>query len=450
MVLSIHPDAIVNFNKKGEEILSLIADAKETNQAPSFPSQVFVSHSFKAHEIIGEMKYGESDFKGDEVSRYFEHCGKLVGFNGDNYIAFDRICVAIQRIPSLREAISLKVVKDEVFEWIKLRHKDQISQSLLDFLLPRLESVIKETEVWIPIFGMEIESNFSVGRVLFQTITKSMIDKWFTELIKGKSDEEVNKLKEYFDKERRQIQGFAAGTMILMADPVRVGEIALYEIERMLNLLRFFEPTNFHPSISSHCAILGKQHLQTTNFYRVENGRIIGSTKSIIDKGSTHWRINNSFLEIMKLSGLDKLNSLLASEKSSELITLVIDTLQTYSRAGLAKTYSDKLVYLLVALETLLLKDDSESVQQNVGERLAFALEKETEKRKRIVKNFKDIYGMRSKFVHHGNNVDVEQVNTLSEFMMNTWRFLCLVINNTNSFQTKLQMINAIENIKFS
>lgn len=450
MAFSIHPEAIDNFNKRGEEILSFIVDVKESNRKPSFPSEVFISHSFSAQEIIGEIKYAESDFKSDEVSRYFQHGDKLVGLKEDHYVSFNSICTAIQRIPSLRDVISLKSVKDEIFEWIKLRHKNQITNSLIDFILPRFESLIKEAEIWIPIFGMEIESSILVGRVLFQPITKLMIDKWFEESIGGRSGEEVKKLNEHFKRIRRQIQGFAAGTMVLKADPVRAGEIAIYETERMLNLLRFFEPSNFHPSISSLCTILGKQYLQTTSFCRVKNGRIVGSTKSIIDKGSIHWQINNNLLEIVKRSGLDKLNSLLVSENPSELITLVIDTLQIYSRAALAKTYSDKVVYLLVTLETLLLKDGSEAVQQNIGERLAFALEIETEKRKRIVKNFKDIYSMRSNFVHHGNDVDINQVDALKEFMMNTWRFLHHVIINANNFQTKLQMINAIENIKFS
>jgi hypothetical protein len=450
MSLSIHPKAIANFNKKGEEILSLLANARGPNRETSFPSQLFVEHFINAQEIIGEMKYGEADFKGDEISRYFKHEGKLVGLNGDNYIAFEHICTSIQRSPSLRDVISLKAIKDAVFEWVKHRHKAQTNQPLLDFILPRIESVIKEIEIWIPIFGTEIESSFSVGRVLFQTISKSMIDKWSAEVIKGKPDEEAKKLKKYFDKERRQIQGLAAGTMVLKADPVRAGEIAIDEIERMLNLVRFFEPSNFHPSISSHCTILGKQNLQTTKFYTVENGMLVGSSSTIIDKSSSNWRIDNNLLAIMKHDGLDKINSLLVSEKPSEFQKLVIDTLQTYSRSGLAKTYSDKLVYLLVTLESLLLKDNSESIQQNVGERLAFALEKEPENRKRIVKNFKEIYGMRSEFVHHGNDVDIEQVNTLREFMMNTWRFLRLVINNANNFQTKIQMINAIENIKFT
>jgi hypothetical protein len=450
MAFIICPEAKDNFNKKGEELLQMLVNGNLDTKKPTFPSQRPAGYTISAHEIIGEIKHGETDFKGDEVSQYFEYNGNLIGLNEEKYIAFERLCFNIQKNPSIRDVISLRVIKDEVFEWIKLRYKNQTIQSLLDFILPRLESIIRDIEIWIPIFGMEIESSFQVGRVLFQPITKSLIDKWYVEVTKGRSEEEISKLKKYFEKKQKQIQGLAAGTQVLKSEPERASEIALQEIERMLSIVRFFEPSNFHPTISSHCTILGKQNLQTIVLFFVENSILVESRERIIDKGEPYWRIDKNLLTIMKKTAIDKLNIFLTSEKLSEFQTLVIDSLQTYSRVGLAKTYSDKLVYLLVVLESLLLKDSSEPIQQNVGERLAFALDKLPENRKRIVKNFKDTYGMRSEFLHHGNDVDIEKINTLREFMMNVWHFLSIVIGNANNFRTKLEMINAIENIKFS
>jgi hypothetical protein len=238
--------------------------------------------------------------------------------------------------------------------------------------------------------------------------------------------------------------------MVFDADPVRAGEIAVYEVERALNLLRFYEPTNLHPGISSHCTILGKQHLQSTKFYQIQGGLVVGSSHSMIDKGSPYWQIEKNFLMAIKDEGLDKLSSILLSKNPSDFQMLIVDTLQIYSRMGLAKTYSDKLVYLLVTLESLLLRGNSESIQQNVGERLAFALEKRPNERKRIVRNFKEVYGMRSDFVHHGNDVEPEQVYALTEFMANAWTFLRLVIRNADNFRSKSDMIDAIDNIKFS
>jgi len=450
MTLTLHPEAAANFNKKAEEILLMVVVAPQSNKERPFPSQLFIEHSIVAEEVVGGMRHAEVDFKGDEVSRYFDADGRRIGLIKENYASFETLCRSILKSPDLINAISLRSVKDTAFEWVELRYKGQNVQLLIDFMLPRLESIIRKLEIWVPVYGTEIETSFSIGHVVFQPITKALVDTWVEESTRDRAAEEAERRKQFIENERRKIQGFAVGTMVFDADPVRAGEIAVYEVERALNLLRFYEPTNLHPGISSHCTILGKQHLQSTKFYQIQGGLVVGSSHSMIDKGSPYWQIEKNFLMAIKDEGLDKLSSILLSKNPSDFQMLIVDTLQIYSRMGLAKTYSDKLVYLLVTLESLLLRGNSESIQQNVGERLAFALEKRPNERKRIVRNFKEVYGMRSDFVHHGNDVEPEQVYALTEFMANAWTFLRLVIRNADNFRSKSDMIDAIDNIKFS
>lgn len=448
MLFNVHPDASANFNQEAGETLNLLSIAEIAPSNPSFPSQRFTQPLLLTE--IDDLEQGIVDFTGEEIGRYFEFNNSRIGLQGKDYKAFEKLCNGIYSMATIREVISLKVVKNEVFNWLKRRHKNETTEQLFEFVLPEFESIIEEIEVWVPIFGTEIESSFSVGRVLFQPINKLLMDKWCSDLIGIRPKEEINILKGYFDKEREQVQGLAAGTITLRADPIRVGELAIAEVERMLNVVHFFEPSNLHPKLTSHCTILGKQNLQKIKFYRVKEGRLIGSTETLINKVVPHWRIDNDLLAIMKESVLDKINGILSLNKLSPFQAMVIDTLQIYSRVGRAKLYSDKLVYLLVTLETLLLRNGSESIQQNVGERLAFALEKTPENRKKIVKTFKDIYNLRSEFIHHGNDVQLEHLNTFTEFMLNTWNFLQLVIKNADNFRTKEGMIDALENIKFS
>jgi hypothetical protein len=104
----------------------------------------------------------------------------------------------------------------------------------------------------------------------------------------------------------------------------------------------------------------------------------------------------------------------------------------------------------LVTLESLLLKGSSEPIQQNVGERMAFALSPNRLVRMKIVSNFKQVYDLRSKFLHHGNDVESVHVDALQEFMLNVWNCLRLVIHSHNKFQTREQLIEAIDNVKFA
>jgi len=55
-----------------------------------------------------------------------------------------------------------------------------------------------------------------------------------------------------------------------------------------------------------------------------------------------------------------------------------------YSRNSIATDISDKLLFVLVALESMLLKDSNEPLQKNIGERMAFLVGDSAQSRKVI------------------------------------------------------------------
>jgi len=450
MNIKIHPDAEANFNSKSEELLLLIAPHVGEEPRDTFPSEIFIKHTITEKELIGRMAHSLVDFKGNEVARFFEYKGKSVGLKNDAYKAYSKLCEAIQRTSSLSDTVSLTTVKKIVFEWLQGRYEGSINASLLSFAIPQIESKIQPLEILIPIYSLMIQSGFSVGRVKFQPITGALIDEWQSKMVVGRSEEQKARMTEYVQHERIKIQGLAAGILTITAEKERAGQIALEEVERMLNLLRFWEPVNLHPALISHCAILGKQNQQTTNYYVFENSILSSSTASIFDKGYRPWKIDNGFIGVIQQDGLSVINDILSNDKRTILQRTIIDTLQLYSKCGLSVDYSDKLLYLLVTLESLLLKGSSEPIQQNVGERMAFALSPNRLVRMKIVSNFKQVYDLRSKFLHHGNDVESVHVDALQEFMLNVWNCLRLVIHSHNKFQTREQLIEAIDNVKFA
>jgi hypothetical protein len=79
--------------------------------------------------------------------------------------------------------------------------------------------------------------------------------------------------------------------------------------------------------------------------------------------------------------------ALVASEGLSEFALRVRSSILTYSRGMTFPDISDRLVYLLSALESLFLKDTSEIIQQNLTERIAFVTVIEVDDRMRVVAN---------------------------------------------------------------
>jgi len=70
---------------------------------------------------------------------------------------------------------------------------------------------------------------------------------------------------------------------------------------------------------------------------------------------------------------LENLNRL-ALDRSTEFCRSLYDALILYSRQAVAVEVSDKLVFTLSALESMLLRDGNEPIQKTLGERMAFLI----------------------------------------------------------------------------
>lgn len=106
-------------------------------------------------------------------------------------------------------------------------------------------------------------------------------------------------------------------------------------------------------------------------------------------------------------------------------------------------------MYILVALESLLLKNDSEPIQQNIADRISFAIGKSADERREIVKNIKDIYNIRSKFIHHGTT-SFQNRALIQKFMNYAWLTFLFLVQQSHSFETKDKCIFALDHIKYS
>jgi Apea-like HEPN len=95
----------------------------------------------------------------------------------------------------------------------------------------------------------------------------------------------------------------------------------------------------------------------------------------------------------------------------------VYDALLIYSRNSVAITPADKLVYILVGLESVLIRNSNEPLGKNIGERMAFLVGDTVDSRKAVLANVDEIYKLRSSFIHHGGAV--KRPELLSTFMLN-------------------------------
>lgn len=144
--------------------------------------------------------------------------------------------------------------------------------------------------------------------------------------------------------------------------------------------------------------------------------------------------------------GLDILSGLLRKEKATQFQTDVVEALMLYSRSSTSKTTSDKLVYILTAIESLFLRNKSEHIQTNIGERMGFFAGATAKERIAIKDNVIEIYEIRSNFLHHGATVSTDDFDKLRVFMVNSWRCLGglarLAVDDNMSRDRFFEMLN--------
>ena len=178
------------------------------------------------------------------------------------------------------------------------------------------------------------------------------------------------------------------------------------------------------------------------------NDYSINFTSGVIDKG-LHWNIDNRIIDMFKMGELNNYNKLLCIEDLSEYQEKLLDAVNIYSKNTLRYDIFDKLLYMLVGLETMFLRNSSEPIQQNVGERMAFLIGKDIRERKDIVTTLREIYSIRSKFIHHGATF-IAETNLLRKFM--NYTFLCFskLVVLMDNYKTKDELLNDLDNLKLS
>ncbi|MDQ1274312.1 MAG: Apea protein [Planctomycetota bacterium] len=449
MKLNIHPDAVKNFNEQANALLlELTTSPKSTEQksAATFKPDIFVAAHLTEKDIIGEIRVGMVDGFGNEVAKLFDAGNVLMGLKEDGFQKLMRLSESMQRTKPLSDKVSVRFITDLIFEWVKNKYKNTTDLSMTDFVLRKCEEGLKEIEIWIPIALLLIQSEIKLGKIIFKTISKELIDSWSTAW-QANNPEHSDKVKQSFDKKRNKIQGHAASTIKLCAEPARAYEIAQEETERAISLLRVFSSAFIFPRVVSYCAMLGRENIESKLYFTLDEGQLRGMSEGFVSSEFKPWLLDNSFLSKIKPS-LDILDEILMCKEMSDFQVTVLDSLSLYSKSALCKSVADKLIYILIALEHILLKNENEPIMQNIGERIAFFISNKREERKQIIDRVKSIYALRSKFIHHGQSID--DMKTMERFMFDAWLFFQSLISNVNRFKTKEQFITKLEEVKLS
>jgi hypothetical protein len=453
----LHPQAAKNFEERAQALLAAVTPESRPEPAET-PTDMFrpgghVVATFDEGDYSEFKITGQSDRLGRTTARYFDHGGRRYGLEGEQYQALAHLSEAVQRTKAFRELVSTKWVEDAILDWMKARFDGGTAPALGDYLTERCEEDVDEHELWFPASHLSVESDLPFGNVVFRTITEDLVDKMVEDVQGAKEGRDATyaaQLDMRMTRERAELQGLAAATVKVRAEPSRAYEVALRESERAVAALRVYQvAATTTPEVTSYCALLGRENVEGIKHLEMEGGRIRSFADRSVGEPVLHWHLSDRDVrEYTRSLGFEEAGKLLALGKRTKFQETLLDALLLYSRSTREKDIAGKLVYTFAAMESVLLRNDTEPIQQNVGERMAFINQKTAEKRREVIRNYKTVYALRSRFVHHGHTI--EERDTVWRFMIEAWALFTNLAKASPRFETKEALIDHLEAMKLS
>jgi hypothetical protein len=445
MTVQIDPEAAKRFDELARAVLAKVAPE---------PKLVQVGGDFRPdlHPVANIPQEDMRDFTetksfingaGEEVGRLFQVGDRRVGLVGDAFKSLEDLARRLHDMEVLRESTTFEFILDAAFAWIESAYRKTASEPLCDHITRITDEAIKDFEIWIPLHQAYIEADIPMGPALIRTITREILDERFKEPA-GADAETLAAMRYASARERSRLQGCAAVTMKIRAEESKAREHARELAENAAALLRFLSPANWTPRLRSYCVPLGSENVRRRFELFMRGDSLETYSTGVLDR-ETAWALTKAYVAFFP-NVLERLHGLAANQQRSEFQQTLYDALLIYSRNSVAITPADKLVYILVGLESVLIRNSSEPLGKNIGERIAFLIGDSVDARKAIVANVGEIYKVRSSFIHHGGSV--KGVGLLSTFMLNAWTCFNVLLQNADRYRTKVDLIAALEERK--
>lgn len=462
------PEALIqHLNNQAIELLSEIR--------PEAPQDVnaTTNSDFKTTLLIGAVHIDGREhpancvktitsFEGTETARYFAlgNNENWVGFAGDTFDAFIFLCRQLYDVETVAHHLSFSAVVESGFEWFRqshIRSSDSLPgiSPFTTTVVSTCEADIDSYEVWVPVTGVAFTDTFQLGRVMFKNVSPADVDRWMRKWEyrwQSQNHPRHDYVNSYFLRFQSQVRKgeLAVGTLALQAEPVRAVELALIEIDEALAVLRFFSQVNSSPLTVSKCAIEGSLPDESSRYLLLQSNSLSATGRvSEIWPHQPPEQFSSARLAQMRASGMRTLNRILCLEPSQRtpFERQLLKAITIYTKATLMRDPQDKLLYIVVALESIFVQGNQGALRRRVAERMAFLLGQSLTERTAIIDIYYQAYEARSNLVHRGEApTDIEM---LRKFMSLAWHTFKHLVDNVSQYNSKDELIEKLDEIKF-
>lgn len=446
---TLHPEAQSRFNEIARDLLQKVEPHEPTEQEKAFRPDLFPAAHLSGANIKGIRHLGTTDRLSGEITDQLFQVGDKTWILGDEGCGeLEELITRIQNQKALNSTVSRQTLRNLFIDWIEQCIAEGMKIEFLDFALPQIWQSVTRQRIMVPIANLSVETDLAIGDVTFTSITREFFDKWREQKRDPESDEQREIVQRWFDERRKRFQGLAAASVEVTAEPAFAVTAAYEAADRATRLLRLFTGESLEPLAVSYLKPFGSEDRRSFTAWRISANTAPAEHSETLRPHPIPFELSDELKANLMELGLDALCRLAAKATPTTFEQSVTEALLLYSQSSVAEEVAEKLVLVFVALESLLLRDQNEGIQQNVGERMAFILGSASGERRSIAGLVKKAYRHRSEYIHHGHRPT--EMEDIRRFFRYTWAFFVRVIKISGDFSTKEDFLDALEERKFA
>lgn len=366
---------------------------------------------YKGDENSGLMlfssEYGTLFLDHEETVAYKNNLGKLVDKFSNDLIS----PVEIERLLKKAILVSLDIKKtsDSPF--------DKRTKLAIQELNAGLKLSPKKYHLYYPVNNLtskELPQLF--GKITFVVFDEKIIEEYFNQ-VKDVFKDATKKKKDIFDYTNKLLAGKTCGMVTVLAiDPEAAKNLAMRELHITIDVINFF--SDLLPGASNFLYLPGERERTVAPSLMLsdipQQNSSIGSTV----KGPIA-PVSLSIINNKSKFSVSRAKKILTKPKGSFQERL-LSAIQWAGRAATDARSEEAFLLYAISLESIMLSDnEKDELQYRLALRVAHLLGKDSESRKQIVRQVKDLYKVRSQIVHSGKfrvaDVDLQQIKLLTK-----------------------------------
>jgi hypothetical protein len=367
---------------------------------------------------------------------------KEIGFNEESGKRFQKFITTIHNDKDIQRVISREFIELTVWKWIFQTKRDSKAESnFCSYILSEMENSIETHKFYFHIVYLNIETPFKIGHVDFGYFTSEYFDKY----IEGFSHYQPDKENPYI-RMKKSYKGRVYTATTVSAEKMKAEKIAMEICSLSVDVLKICSNALDYPQIFIDFDIDRRSHFNPQSEVIVESLDLIKGLDINLSRLAYPYKLNNTEFELIKRRKLETFHEFIIgiTNDQTELEKLIIQGIKRFAKALTNTNYFQRVAELYTILESLLLLNEDSPIIDTVSKYSSKLITKDKEIRKKVIKILKEMYKVRSSWIHHAKEKEF-QFSDLTMLQKIVHALLLSLIAKTKTHKNKQELLEEID-----